>query len=32
VTSLAVRDTVALATVTSAHGVRDLVAVPIGGR
>jgi hypothetical protein len=32
VTSLAVRDTVALATVTSAHGVRDLIAVPIGGR
>jgi hypothetical protein len=30
VTSLAVRDTLALATVTSARGVRDLVAVPLG--
>ncbi|HEY7611817.1 MAG TPA: toll/interleukin-1 receptor domain-containing protein [Gemmatimonadales bacterium] len=29
VTSLAVRDTVALATVTSAAGVRDLIAVPL---
>jgi len=32
VTSLAVRDTLALATVTSARGVRDLVAVPLGPR
>jgi hypothetical protein len=32
VTSLAVHDTLALATVTSARGVRDLVAVPLGPR
>jgi hypothetical protein len=29
VTSLAARDTLALATVTSAHGARDLIAVPL---
>jgi TIR domain len=32
VTSLAVRDTLALATVTGANGVRDLIAVPLRGR
>jgi hypothetical protein len=30
VTSLAIRDSLALATVISARGVRDLIAVPIG--
>jgi hypothetical protein len=32
VTSLAIRDTLALATVTSAAGVRDVIAVPLGRR